>query len=49
MTRCQTQTLSVRSLHKPAVAFDLCLSVPVVAMPCAIDCVGNGSRKQTFI
>jgi hypothetical protein len=52
MTRSQAQTLTLRSLHPLAVAFDLCLSVPGYAIPrvadCMIGCVENGSRKQAL-
>ncbi len=45
MTRYEAQTMSAHSQRKPAVAFDLCLSV----LGRAVDWVGTGSRKQTFI
>ncbi len=48
MTRYQAQTMSARSLHSLAVAFDLCLSVPGCAIPRVKGCVGNGSRKQAL-
>ncbi len=47
MTGCNSQYMSVRNLHKQAVAFGLCLWVPVCATSRGIDCVGmvRGSER----